>query len=208
MNELRTAIHRRSHSLYRILRLALRDLRAGRPFPGDHYRIKRHAALVRLFHTANRFLREAGVDYWLHFGTLLGYYREGAIMMHDTDIDLGLPEREAARVWRERGRLPAGFKLRDSSFNHHGPKMYIAQGGWEVDLYFFAERDGSLYPFEKSRNPGDMKSFEADLVFPLKEVTFLGEATFVPRRPPELLEHIYGNISADAVKNPLTGYYE
>ena len=34
-------------------------------------------------------LDSVGVVYWLEFGTLLGYYREGDFISHDYDIDIG-----------------------------------------------------------------------------------------------------------------------
>ena len=43
---------------------------------GRNYQAKRHACMEAVYKVANRFLQDLGVDYWLVYGTLLGYYRD------------------------------------------------------------------------------------------------------------------------------------
>jgi hypothetical protein len=191
----------------RQLRLAARAARFGRsswsgtPHPG------RTVALQALYHAVNRWLRDLGVDYALAFGTLLGWHREGRILLHDRDVDFGLPVAAYDAVRRAGSRLPPGFTLHDTSHRHRGPKLYVNHGGWEADLYFYVERAGLLHSTEISPNPGDCAPFPRELFFPLQPAHFLGEATFVPAQPRALLEHHYRYLGADAVRDPVTRYF-
>ena len=45
-----------------------------------------------------RILDDAGVKYWLDFGTLLGAVRDGKFIPWDTDIDLGMMCAEGCKV--------------------------------------------------------------------------------------------------------------
>ncbi len=163
--------------------------------------------LGRLFITTNAFLRDAGVDYWLAFGTLLGQYRDGQIIRGDMDVDFGLCESEYPRVKAAASHLPPGFRLHDTSARHLGPKLYVEWDGWEADLYFYRAQKGWLLPIEQSRFPGDRSRIPDELVFPLQSATFLSQETRLPARPRELLEHHYGYLGSDAVRDRATGYF-
>jgi hypothetical protein len=119
----------------------------------------RGPALTALFRGVNAWLRAVGTDHWLAYGTLLGWYREKAILPHDTDVDFGAPLAAYEVLRYAGGRLPPGFVLRDSSHRHHGPKLYVTYAGWEADLYFYAEADGLMRSTERSRNPGETEPF-------------------------------------------------
>jgi hypothetical protein len=165
-------------------------------------------AMADVFRGVNSYLRDLGVDYWLVYGTLLGWHREGRILAHDRDVDFGAHADSFAKVWESRHRLPAGFKLRDTSQRHFGPKLYCEFRGWEADIYFFREAAGQLCSTERSPNPGDMRPFPRDYFYPAQPTRFLGESTWVPARPTDYLEHIYGYLGADAVRNPVTRFFE
>ena len=194
-------------TLLRQLRLLRRHLRYG---PAGWTRFGQAArldALATVFRGVNRYLRDLGIDYWLVYGTLLGWHRDGRILAHDYDVDFGAPAACFPRIWESRDRLPAGFTLRDTSPRHHGPKLYCEYRGWEADIYFFREMDGQLCSTERSRNPGDMKPFPRDYFYPRQSTTFLGEATWVPAKSTGYLEHIYGYLGPDAVRDPETRYF-
>jgi hypothetical protein len=170
-------------------------------------RAAREAALVRLFRGVNTHLRTLGVDYWLAYGTLLGWHREGRILAHDYDVDFGLMEELYPRLKASAAQLPRGFTMHDTSHRHLGPKLYIEHQGWEADLYFFRANGASLHMLEKSPNPGEIAPFPRSWMFPLQSAAMLGEPTFVPAQTLPYLVHTYGYIGPDAVRDPVTRYF-
>ena len=189
----------------RNLRLVLRHIRFFRPW--DPVNKARVAALEDLFRGVNRFLRDLEIDYWLVFGTLLGYHREGGIISFDYDIDFGAHERDYQKILKHRGTLPHGFRMYDTSHRHPGPKLYIAYKGWEADIYFYEERDATLQCLLNSDVQGDKRPFPESYVYPLRETTFLGEKTFIPNQVEPYLVHMYGYIGRDAWQDRKTGYW-
>ena len=182
-------------------------MRYGRLLFGDRRRNAIRAGLEDVYRLTNRFLRDLGVDYWLVYGTLLGYYREGRLLPNDRDVDLGAHEREYPRIWAARNALPLECQMYDTSHKHHGPKLYVSHNGYKADIYFFKDADGRLQSYEKSRNLGDMASFPRRFVYPLRPAVFLGEHTMVPNDPEAYLAHTYHYIGPDAVRDPKTGYW-
>lgn len=196
---------RATHAWARVCRdsrLLLRHVRFG--LAG---RAARHQALATLFRTVNGHLRALGIDYWLAYGTLLGWHREGRILAHDYDVDFGLMEEHYPRLKETAARLPRGFTLHDTSHRHLGPKLYVEHRGWEADLYFFRATGDSLHMLERSLNPGEIAPFPRAWMFPLQPATMLGEATQVPAQPLPYLVHTYGYIGPDAVRDPVTRYF-
>ena len=191
----------------RQFRLFVRHVRFYRPFdPGGRER-KKTKALAELFRVANQYLSQLNVDYWLVDDTLLGYFREGGILMHDRDIDIGAHEKEYSKIWQTRHALPSGFTMRDTSYRHRGPKLYIEYQGWEADIYFYEDRNHQLLSYTDSRIGGEYKPFPKTYIYPLQDTVFLGENTHVPHRIKAYLEHMYGYIGVDAVQDKKTGYW-
>ena len=167
----------------------------------------RTAALVRLFRTVNAHFAGLGVDYWINFGTLLGWHRTGAILVQDRDVDFGAPVAAFERIWQSRHTLPPGFRLFDTSFRHPGPKLYFCHQGWEADVYFYAEEQGRLHALLHSPYPSDTAPFPREWVYPLQPVMLHEAATFAPAQPEAWLRHTYGYIGPDAVRDRATGYF-
>ena len=51
----------------------------------------------RLFNTVD-ILEKNNIKYWLDFGTLLGAFREGKIIEHDYDVDIGILHKDLEKV--------------------------------------------------------------------------------------------------------------
>lgn len=186
---------------------AARTMRYSRLLLGDRRGDVIRAHLEEVYRLTNRFLRDLGVDYWLIYGTLLGYYREGRLLPNDWDVDFGAHEREYPRIWAARHELPPSCQMHDTSYKHYGPKLYVIHEGWKADIYFYKDADGRLQSYEKSRNQGDMASFPRRFVYPLRAAVFLGEPTTVPHDPEAYLVHTYHYIGPDAVRDSKTGYW-
>lgn len=165
-------------------------------------------ALTHLYREVNGFLASLGVPWFICYGTLLGFHRDGRLLRHDKDVDFGLPVGACETVWNRRHTLPDGFRMFDTSRWHHGPKLYVEHGGWEADLYFYRTRDdGRMQSCERSPRQGDVAPFAPSLLMPLRAVRFLGEATWVPNEVEAWLVHTYGCIDENAVQDRRTGYW-
>lgn len=195
------------HAL-RPLRLLKRHLRYSAWVLGPGRRAAIDEALTQLYREVNRFLSVLGVPWWICYGTLLGWYRNGGLLRGERDVDFGLPIDAYETVWQARHELPEGFRMFDTSPWHFGPKLYVEHGGWEADLYFYRVlADGRMQSCERSPRQGDVAPFHPSLVHPLVSATFLGEPTWVPSDSPGWLLHTYGCIDEGAVQDRRTGYW-
>ncbi|MFT7036848.1 MAG: phosphorylcholine metabolism protein LicD [Cyclobacteriaceae bacterium] len=174
--------------------------------PGN-YRRKKIIHLEQIYQVTNQYLKTLNVGYWLDFGTLLGYYRERNILLHDVDVDFGISEVDFEKTWTSRHLLPKGFTMYDTSHKHRGPKLFISYKGFDVDLYFYEDQGKKIASYEESKYPSDSKPLDKHLVFPIKEIEFLGSSTFIPNAPKEYLEHYYGYIGANRIRDQSTGYW-
>ena len=204
---MRSSAAQRLADFRRAGRLLWRHCRFGPAQLSAAGRCRRLEALVRLYRVVNAHLAELGVEYWINFGTLLGWHRSGSILEHDKDVDFGAPVDAYARLCAARSSLPAGVRLFDTSHRHSGPKLYYCQDGWEADVYFYAEEQGQLYTRLKSSSPGETAPFPRSWIYPLKPVVFHGAATFIPAETEQWLRHTYGYLGPDAVRDRATGYF-
>ena len=150
--------------------------------PGN-YQNKKISHLKKIYQVTNGYLKTLDIDYWLDFGTLLGYYREQDILPHDIDVDFGITEKYFKKIWASKQMLPKGFTMYDTSHNHRGPKLFISYKGFYVDLYFYEDQGKKIASYERSKYPSDSKPLDKHLVFPIKEIEFLGSSTFIPNAP-------------------------
>ena len=194
-------------SLTRQLRLLVRHVRYADSAWSESGRRARAEALETLFRGVNAWLRETGVEHWICYGTLLGWWREGRILAHDRDVDFAAPLAAYATLKAAASRLPRGFTMHDTSHLHGGPKFYISYRGWEADVYFMVETEGTLLPILNSTLPGDTTPFPRELFYPARDAVFHGVDTRVPAEPERYLRHIYGYIGPNAELDPVTRYY-
>lgn len=164
--------------------------------------------LEKLFIESNRFLGDLGAQYWINYGTLLGYHRSNSLIAHDIDIDFGAREYEAKRIWENRHLLPRGFKMHDSSNRHYGPKLYISYKGYDADIYFYKEMEDVFEPYEKTHWKNYRIPIPKAYILPLQAARFLEQTTYVPAETEKYLNTMYGSLEAGAVRNPKTGLWE
>lgn len=168
----------------------------------------RKRILWDFFILANTFLRDLEIDYWVTFGTLLGFYREAGIMKHDRDIDFACDESCYSLLMDNRYKLDPKIRMYDTSYRHYGPKLYLSYKGFDADIYFYRHENGKLYSYEKTRWENYNTPIPCELVFPTRHQTVNGVKTRVPDKMEEYLTFIFGNLSPDAVRNDITGYWE
>lgn len=152
------------------------------------------AALLDAVETVLTALREAGLEPFLAYGTLLGAVREGRVLGHDSDADLGYVSRhtDPVDVAREsfavQRRLAAqGWRI--SRYSGASFKMLVTEGevtrGLDVFGGFLDE--GRLHLMGEIGVP-----FEREWITPLGTAELDGRPMPVPARPEKLLEATYG----------------
>ncbi len=152
------------------------------------------ASLVEATASVIEALRGAGVEPFLAYGTLLGAVREGAVLGHDSDADLGYVSaftdpvdvsREsfavqralAARGWRTSRYSGAAFKVLVTEAD-------VTRG---LDVFGGFLDGGRLHLMGEIGEP-----FERSWVFPLGTATLEGREMPVPAEPERLLAATYG----------------
>lgn len=146
-------------------------------------------------------IRDAGVEAFLAYGTLLGAVRQGGLIGHDSDADLGYVSRHShpVDVILESFRLQrhlTGLGYETYRYSGIAFKVDVIEGdgfrrGLDVFGGFIAEPVGDrppmLYLMGEIGAP-----FELDWVYPLTTATLEGRTFPVPGRPEKLLEVTYG----------------
>lgn len=177
-----------------------------------HTRMKgadaRKQILWELFELSNQFLADLEIEYWVNYGTLLGFYREDDIMGHDLDIDFGCHEKHFNYIMESLDRLPAELSMHDTGFKHRGPKLYMSYKGFDADIYFYREENGQLFSSEKTHWPNYNAPIPLEQTLPTQSAEVQGITTQFPAQTEAYLKTIYGNLAADAKRNPETGYWE
>ncbi|MBS2034058.1 LicD family protein [bacterium] len=193
-------------AIYQVL-VVLRRLRYSRLFGGVHHRHQARADLRKFFLGLNAFLNELGVDYWLAYGTLLGYWRDRDLILGDSDLDFGLRVEDYQLLLNSRHRLPAGFVMVDTSHKHGGPKLYIRSGLFAADLYFYEAQGEELRLYLNSHYVADRTPVPRAFILPTRPDQFLGQPVRVPNQVEELLVWTYQYLGSDGKLDPSTGFW-
>lgn len=146
-------------------------------------------------------IRDAGVEAFLAYGTLLGAVRQGGLIGHDSDADLGYVSRhhhpldvilESFHIQRHLSRL--GYTTYRYSGIAFKVEVIEADGfrrGLDVFGGFIAEPVGDrppmLYLMGEIGAP-----FDLEWIYPLTTATLEGRELPVPAVPERLLEATYG----------------
>lgn len=198
-----------NYQFFRKLSSIKRDIYYSPLFFGRSYEAEIQKKLIEVFKITNQFLNSIGVEFWINYGTLLGYYRDKTIILGDRDVDFGLLEESYELILRSQNELPSGYALADTSYRHGGPKLFVqcVKSGFKADLNFHKLVNDQMQVFLNSRYIYDVKPYPEDYVFPLKNVTFLGENTFVMNKNAEYLKHTYHYLGKDGKQDKVTGYW-
>lgn len=139
-------------------------------------------------------LRECGLEPFLAYGTLLGAVREGRVLGHDSDADLGYVSRHdsPAQVARESFRVQRELVERGfATYRYSGGafRVDVQEGGVVRGLDVFGgflDR-GRLYLM------GEIGTdYREEWIRPLGTATLSGRTMPVPAAPERLLEATYG----------------
>jgi hypothetical protein len=144
--------------------------------------------------TINRLLRERGLQPFLMSGVLLGYLREGQILPHDKDLDLGLigwqSQFEVAQALLASGQYQVSWR------RLRGAQTFLLdvvdlKYGVAIDFFFF-HPNGDHFLHGIDYKYGFTQNFKFSN-FALKEVDFLGERFWIPDNADQNLTENYGD---------------
>lgn len=152
------------------------------------------ADLLNATESALKALRSVGLDAFIAYGTLLGAVREGRVLGHDSDADLGYVSRHSNPVDVARESFQVQRQLAEQGWEitrHSGGafKISVTEGGMTrgLDVFGGFMDDGMLYLMGEIGVP-----FREEWVFPLGTAELHGRPMPVPAVPEKLLEVTYG----------------
>jgi len=151
---------------------------------------------------ANRILKAKGLKPFIAAGTLLGYARDGEILKHDKDVDIGIIGWEdqftAAQALLETGFFKIDLRNITGS-NRFTIPVTDLRNGTALDIFLFHEKD-SHYLYGIDFDVGYTLNFKFNK-FNLQEVEFLGDIFYAPTNIEQHLQENY-----DDWKTPIPGY--
>jgi len=151
-------------------------------------------------------LKEANVNYWLCFGTLLGAVREKSFIKHDLDIDVGVPFQSYGKDI-ENALIHNGFKktrhflIDNGDFGREETYTYK---NVSIDVFYFKVINNVTFchlfdPKDKNNKVLDphnpAKYAVRELNYPFEgflEIDFLGGSFNIPSNYKEWLKNDYG----------------
>ena len=127
-------------------------------------------------------------------GTLLGYAREGQLLAHDKDIDVGIigweDQFNIFEAIQKSGQFWINFKKLKGQNSYSIPIMHL-QHGVTIDLFFYhAEQEKLVTGVD--HDFGYLQKF-AFTPFELQEIEFLGQKFFAPSDIEKNLEENFGD---------------
>jgi hypothetical protein len=153
------------------------------------------APLLDSIDTVLRALHDSGIEAFVAYGTLLGAVREGGLIGHDSDADLGYVSRydHPADVICESFRLQRQLSESGLSVTRYSGlafRVNLVEGDGVMrglDVFGGFMRQGRLYLMGEVGTP-----FREEWVRPLGTVTLEGREYAAPAAPERLLEATYG----------------
>lgn len=149
-----------------------------------------HKALLEL----KRALDKEGFHFFLAYGTLLGVIRDGDLLPHDKDMDVGLPwETDRIKLIGVL-RNKYGFVRSDSPYNNPESDQWNISvvhrdTGITIDFFFF-KKDGSDLISGIHHIPTPL--YWRFTAFETVDHQYLGETWQIPNPPDKYLNEIYG----------------
>ncbi|WP_101525027.1 hypothetical protein [Nocardioides houyundeii] len=139
--------------------------------------------------------RDCGIDGWISFGTLLGAARSGAVIGHDSDIDLcflserATPAEMIAELWSiARALTDAGIQVKHKSASFITVVYEAPDGGMDgIDIYTCFYVGDLLYETATVRAPVPRSA-----IMPLRQLEFEGRLMPAPAEPDRMLTVSYG----------------
>jgi len=137
--------------------------------------------------------REAGMKPFLMWGTLLGHVREGGLLKHDKDLDMGI----LAADWPKRHALAEAMRKRGYELRHELDYKIVFERRDQLtrmDIDVFFPWQGKMVCLSRVRD-GSFRGawFRPNAFEKFCSCIFLGSEVLIPEPPEPVLEAIYGD---------------
>jgi hypothetical protein len=145
--------------------------------------------------------RLGDIPYFIFYGTLLGYVREGSIIVGDDDIDLFVEDRYKAEIFDVFQGSELQMRRRQKRFQ----TPHFAQGlrRFEdeptfVDFYLYENNEDAAFIIDRWNFAGQWRNRETDvhipksLIYPCRPATMQGIPITIPANPEACCEFLYG----------------
>lgn len=142
------------------------------------------AKAATALHHLKEDLAKSDIEFFLVSGTLLGCVREGAILGHDSDIDVGVMPHISMQQLRKSLTHSTRFKFQE--IFHENTLYLVHPNGVKIDVFRHYEEQGKLYH-------GGIKCRWWNTPFTLKPKAFLEEEYLVPNDEDKYLTENYGD---------------
>lgn len=138
-------------------------------------------------YTHNLF-QEYAIPYWIDFGSLLGMYREKGIIVHDTDVDLGVEVKYNNKISSLAARIEADGYLLDSSNSEFVQRIYVSKKNQlHLDIFLYQKNGHILESRFKAAH-----DFLYEYIAPLGKIECWGHEFFAPNDITRFLAMRYG----------------
>ena len=147
-------------------------------------------------------LSEHNIEYFLHYGTLLGAVREGDLLEMDDDIDIGINVRDRDKLLQI---LPEHFpSFQVGEWPNESP--YFLQSCREIgdektyiDFYLYDSDINENYIIDRWNyygrwaEPNYHVMIPKDIIYPIEQKTFRWGESAMPAKAVETVEYLFGD---------------
>ena len=136
-------------------------------------------------------LDKAGIEFWIDFGTLLGFYRQGDFLETDPDADIGIKRENQEKVMAIIGQLSKIGRVEarvEGNFYLAGYKIY--RGDFWIDIaFYFKCEDKRIWPVSEW---SQVMVFDEKYFNELQDLEVKGVVFPIPSHMEELMVLKYG----------------
>lgn len=148
--------------------------------------------LMKLF---DQFCNKIGIEYWAHYGTLLGAVRNKDMICFDDDLDVGM-NRSDYNILINNENIAKKFGLK-YSYDDDIPRVKLINFNTNIepylDIFIMENIDGNFKLTEGKWAAKEKGYFTPDELYPLKEYKFGNINIKGPNIPIPFLEREYGD---------------
>jgi len=140
------------------------------------------------------------IDYFITYGSLLGCLRNQKFIPWDSDIDVIIFEKDHHLLYSLKDKINSdGFHLVNEKFISR--IYYSKTNKCHIDISFMTLQNKKLFDyygrFSFKTDVYKKFIFDTNIIFPLQKSIFENIEVFIPNKPIEYLEQIYGEKCID-----------